>query len=235
MNVRRPSPAIACFTLIELLTVMAIIVILAALLFPSLKSAREMAHKAYCGNLLRQLGTANVAYSTDNNNYYVPISMYNAATTSYYCTWQDYPELLQMLKVNVSDGPGGNFWPLKWICPMAKYGLAREGTGICKGKYLFKYSYGCNWESVGVWNSFYLGWHAARVKTPSSTIMFGDAQWWVILKWDCNNFISEDVLPTYPGAAYRHRNQMNIAFFDGHVGSAERKAVVNNYAFWKVY
>lgn len=53
------------FTLIELLVVMAIIGLLAALLFPVLHSARNQAKKDVCLSNLRQLGSAIVLYAQD--------------------------------------------------------------------------------------------------------------------------------------------------------------------------
>lgn len=65
----RPSPPSRFgFTLIELLVVVAIIAILAALLMPSLRSARESAKKTACVNNLRQLATAAVVYAGDNDD-----------------------------------------------------------------------------------------------------------------------------------------------------------------------
>ncbi len=62
---RQPIGVIA-FTLIELLVVIAIIAILAAMLLPSLATAKDKGKAAACSNNLRQLILATVMYEEDH-------------------------------------------------------------------------------------------------------------------------------------------------------------------------
>lgn len=60
-----PQPKGRGFTLVELLVVMAVILVLAALLLPALQRARARSQATVCVNNLRQFGLAAASYSMD--------------------------------------------------------------------------------------------------------------------------------------------------------------------------
>lgn len=68
---RMPSlrPARAGFTLVELLTVIAVVGILAAILIPVVGSVRESARKTECASNLRQMGVSLRLYAADNRGF----------------------------------------------------------------------------------------------------------------------------------------------------------------------
>ena len=71
------------FTLVEMLVVMAIIAILAALLFPALGKARDMAKSIACVNNLKQLGFAVASYVNDNDSF-LPPADYGAGSLRFF-------------------------------------------------------------------------------------------------------------------------------------------------------
>jgi len=60
------------FTLIELLVVMAIIMLLAGLMFPVFAYAREHGRRTNCLSNIKQLGISNNMYANDNKGFFAP-------------------------------------------------------------------------------------------------------------------------------------------------------------------
>jgi prepilin-type N-terminal cleavage/methylation domain-containing protein/prepilin-type processing-associated H-X9-DG protein len=77
-----PARLVGAFTLIELLVVIAIIAILAAILLPVLNMAQESARRTQCLNNLKQLATAWVTYTSDNNDHIMPNPAETTTTSS---------------------------------------------------------------------------------------------------------------------------------------------------------
>lgn len=65
----KPNPKQA-FTLVELLVVVAIIAVLAALLLPAMKTAKDRVKSTSCVNNIRQFGSGLNAFLADNDNWY---------------------------------------------------------------------------------------------------------------------------------------------------------------------
>ncbi len=110
------------FTLIEMLVVITIIAVLAALLFPAMNGAREQAIRTNCESNMRQLCMFITQYTTDNNAY--PDSTKWAGTTS------------------VEDGPLGRYVkdPKIYMCP----GDADLKTALKRGITVRRTSYSFN-------------------------------------------------------------------------------------------
>jgi prepilin-type N-terminal cleavage/methylation domain-containing protein/prepilin-type processing-associated H-X9-DG protein len=86
------------FTVIELLVVMAVITLLAALLIPALNSAFERARRIQCLSNIRQVGLAFQIYAQDTNDRLPDCTTNNPAFHGAYWPWDLHTNLVNELE-----------------------------------------------------------------------------------------------------------------------------------------
>lgn len=195
------------FTLIEMLLVIAIILILAGLLYPVFTSARESVHQAGCVTHLRQIGIALRLYLNDHDDGF-PAGAYHsnpAIRRTWDRAWQD------TLTAYVTE-------PTAFTCPAA---TLRTST---------RDSYGCN-----PWLSRWFG--AAResqVAQPSRTLYSTEH---AIGDWPSfpPSYLQANPIPyAEQYCSARHFGRTMALFVDGHVRRLEPAALDAPEVIWKL-
>jgi prepilin-type processing-associated H-X9-DG protein/prepilin-type N-terminal cleavage/methylation domain-containing protein len=228
------------FTLVELLVVITIIAILAAMLLPALSKAKAKAQAVQCTSNLRQLGLAIMIYA-DMYTFYPPGGG-GAETGPLHFAWLWPPLLRQHLgspqNVDVfkcPSAPPAAQWVLRFGSGLqATYGYLQDEVPLVPGSTnLMTYGYNAWGAAVGMQPNQGLGTYTdaaptkpADVFRPTDCIAIGDSNWDLKRNGDrdWSAFIGMYAERQWP--LDLHSFRANILFCDGHVKSLKRKAFV---------
>ena len=110
-KIRIPNSALRIpFTLVELLIVIAIIAILAAMLMPALKLAKASANRITCASNFKQIGLAHFYYGDDYNNYFCPQQYVNTGPTAGWYPNPNTPQFQAALYLNIKTPKKSPLW-----------------------------------------------------------------------------------------------------------------------------
>lgn len=203
------------FTLIELLFVIAIIAILAALLLPALSRAKEAGRSVTCKNNLRQMGLGFSFYS-DTYGGYFPSGRFNYFEQGYH--WSAIPIKMGGTTINGMICPSARqeeLWGMQTSASTDTYcSISNPVAG--KTIILDYCAYGVN---GAVMRSDTAVFHKTDIyKLPSKSFMSSDmnsANIWMQYSWQ----MTETIRLKLVSSSARHENRLNILLQDGHVAA----------------
>jgi prepilin-type N-terminal cleavage/methylation domain-containing protein/prepilin-type processing-associated H-X9-DG protein len=221
------------FTLIELLTVVAIIGVLAAILIPAVGRVRESARASRCASNLKSIGAAFQLYAAENRGLYpalrcrndnIPPSEKNPSTKGWQIEISPYFGRSITTFNQLEDGADTHAY-----CPefVQRY-KDTPGYGSLNSA-----GYGMN-SNLGVADIWDRRFPANRIVHPARTVLVGDSG-----DYHINVSSSWSPSATVPGGyasgdPERHRTGANYLFADGHVSrlapAAALSALVNRPA-----
>jgi prepilin-type N-terminal cleavage/methylation domain-containing protein/prepilin-type processing-associated H-X9-DG protein len=223
------------FTLIELLVVVAIIAILAAILFPVFARVREAARKTQCASNLRQLGTATLMYVQDYDGQFFP-HWYQSPTYWFGRVDSSVSPAIVYREQGLLYPYMRNFDIQK--CPsftgQPAYGLATAGYG-----YNVTYLAPAN---PGDFNYGQFGVSEAALDRPASCAIFADSANYANWLSPPRVVESLSIWPpsstrtyNYAVVQFRHNETANVVYADGHVKAARPTPAPSPYAEFNLH
>ncbi len=227
------------FTLVELLVVITIIAVMAALTVMGLQRMRAAGDRATTVSVLRQLQLANVGYASDHNGQYVPMESYdenNARVND----WHQSSVFLAYLTGDQSslerNQPVTSKVPVSILDPIVVRAKQRLWDRVFA-------SYGYNQQSMpaaapNTDRSFKVN----QVTNPTRTAAFITATDWKVVYNSRFNWLQNPVegKSTDQRIAYRHGNKAVVVYYDGSTGFVTPADMRGfdakggaNHPFWK--
>jgi prepilin-type processing-associated H-X9-DG protein/prepilin-type N-terminal cleavage/methylation domain-containing protein len=210
------------FTLIELLVIVALIAILAALLFPVFTASREQARQSACASNLSQIGKAILQYADDWDGYFSSAENTDGKLRN----WKDFlfPHYLSAKDVflcpsnPIGWGAQEDYWgrrPSSVTDPTTP--LRGDDSGLYPVSYDISDSEG--WKTV------------ATIRYPSETILVGETRkgWGIVT----GTFESSGEPAFRHGIVHHHNKRINFLFVDGHVKALKAIQTLTPIDFWE--
>lgn len=217
------------FTLLELLVVIAVTALLAALLFPVFAGARDRARQTACVSNLRQLALANQMYASDADGHYVP-----AAQDLFFRNNRRWFGVRGRTgRFQPADGPLVPYLRDGGLLRRCLSFQTRVGFELGAGGYVYNYvAHGSRvWRLGFVATAFDSSLRESEIARPSEVVMFadgaldiGDSEGWLAEY----TFLEpppavsdriERALRLDPSVHFRHHDRADAVFTDGHAAS----------------
>jgi prepilin-type processing-associated H-X9-DG protein len=210
--------------LIELLVVVAIISILAAMLLPALQNAKASAKSARCTSNLRQIALGVLAYVDDNDGYLIGWFLDSPGPVgdsvivmpyAYAAEWLDIVYLkclkqnIEVLECPSNEGERGALFQMPAPYPWRKYVPG----------------YLMNWHTSHAYcgSDPQIANRLAQVKNPASKVWFCDGAYRPVTGESFGTIVARLQSHVTAGTngillpSKRHKGGSNFVFFDGHV------------------
>jgi prepilin-type processing-associated H-X9-DG protein/prepilin-type N-terminal cleavage/methylation domain-containing protein len=208
------------FTLTELMVVIVIIVVLAAMTFMGASRMKAKARSAVCASNIRQVGMAMLSYTSDNQNKLPPLAEIDPRTGKQSGIWT-----LVLARAGYLWDPMTPGTPRTgegvWACPeCTQTANTHGGYGIAEAT-VIQYDDRVSRANTRLGKTEFGSLRLTSIKNPARTWLLGDAalkpdkleeSWYAV--WSNPNKWGGGHTP-----AERHSGKVNVCMVDGHVES----------------
>jgi len=236
------SLALRAFTLVELLAVIAIIGVLAAILFPVYGSVKRATNTSTCLSNLRQIGTATLLYCSEHKGNFPRAASFPPDTLVGSVPWN------RLIYPYVGLSSESDSSPI-FKCPADPHDdeIALGGVQHRTRSYSFNGAKDLSTSGIGLSQSIAVnGTHVFPVRklsdvtAPSKTIMV--SEWWtnktgaLVDNWQDTPSLGlivggwgnlNQVPISSEGSGFYHGDKYNVVFVDGHVQSVTPQAIID--------